>query len=43
MKGEGLPSYGVSEALHLRGNMLEVPQSLARLLHVCVLHGGNDP
>ena len=42
MKSERLPSHCMSETLHNRWDMLEVPERLPRLLHVGVLHAGND-
>ena len=36
-----LPSNCVSETLHLRGNILEIPQCLAFLLHVSIFHAWN--
>ena len=36
-----LPSDSVLKALHVGWNVLEVPQGLAFLLHVCVLELGH--
>ena len=43
IKGLLLPPDSVLEALHLRGDVLEVPERLPRLLHVSVLELRHHP